>query len=95
MQSNFFFNIDLSKSCQKKVQISILLVLILRSILEIWRQISKSGSGAKFKAGFVKICTIFSRIFCLMFLIGAIKPKAENKFQTYFIFTRQFREEVT
>ena len=55
--------------------------------LKFWRQISKSGVGAfliryKIVLQFYK-ATMFSRIFCLMFLI---KPKVENKFKTCFIF---------
>ena len=42
-------------------------------------------------------CTIFYPIllFCLMFLIGAIKPIVEKKFNTCFIFLRDCLGEVS
>ena len=42
----------------------------------------KSGGGAFLQN---QHCTIFSSVFCLMFLIGAIKPIVEKKFITFFL----------
>ena len=53
------------------------------SALKIWRQISKSGDVALLICWFRKTnTTIFSRIFCLIFLFDAIKP---NQFCFFFV----------
>ena len=58
---------------------------------------SASNQAQIFNAGFVKptLYNIYSRLFCLMFLIDAIKPYVEKKFKACFIFTRLFRGRVS
>ena len=59
------------------------------SASKFWRQISKSWRGSfdnlaqNFNAGFIKLTlyNIFLYIFCLMFLIDAIKLNIEKKFK--------------
>ena len=69
-----------------------------KSTLEFWRQIIESGGGALLiirkivmLVSWNQYCTIFSPIFCLMFLIEGIKHYVEKKFKTCSIFfTRLF-----
>ena len=59
--------------------------------LKFGPQVSKSGEGAlvirkNYNAGFEKKhCTIFSCMFCLMFLIYAIKHNKENKYKKAYV----------
>jgi hypothetical protein len=73
-----------------------------KSTLKFWRQISKSGDGALLISRKILIlvslnqrCTIFSRIFCLMFLIDAINPKVEKKLKNPFYFILDCLGEVS
>ena len=69
---------------------------LTESALEFWWQISKRGGGALLiRCNILMLvsqnhhCTIFPRIFCLMFLIDAIKPNEERNSKLFF--TRLFR----
>ena len=60
---------------------------LTESALQFWQKIDKSGGGyLLIRHQFLmlvsvnKHCTIFSCIFCLMFLIDAIKLNADKKF---------------
>ena len=64
-----------------------------KSTLKLCQQISKSGGGALLIRRKILMlvsenqhCKIFFRLFCLMFLVGAIKPIVEKKSKTCFIF---------
>ena len=66
------------------------------SALQFWQQINKSGGGAFLIRRKHQHCTIFSRIFCINFLIDAIKPNVEKNSQLVLFFTKLFniRKEV-
>ena len=77
----------------KELQLNSILVLFYGTSVIILAQLAKVRVGLCVfggNVGFVdQNCTIFSRIFGLMFLINAIKPNAEEKFQHFFYTTVQ------